>query len=99
MYQIIARYTEWPQNIPDGRKIDQMAIKYTNNFHCKALQNLPKLGFVVCHLATLLPATLNRNRWKKYHLRRNAIQAASQGLDNYFEGSTKLPQINLVPMI
>jgi hypothetical protein len=32
--------------IPNGRKIDQTTIKYTNNnFHCKTLQNLPKLGF------------------------------------------------------
>jgi hypothetical protein len=32
-----------------------MAIKYTNIFHCKTLQNLPKLGFFglkICHLAT-----------------------------------------------
>jgi hypothetical protein len=27
-------------------KIDQMAIKYTKIFHCKTLQNLPKLGFL-----------------------------------------------------
>jgi hypothetical protein len=31
-----------------------MAIKYTNIFHCKTLQNLPKLEFLVSnHLATL----------------------------------------------
>jgi hypothetical protein len=29
------------------RKVDQMAIKYTNIFHCKTLQNIPKLGFLV----------------------------------------------------
>jgi hypothetical protein len=37
-------------------KIDQMAIKFANIFHCKALQNLPKLGFFYLkkyHLATL----------------------------------------------
>jgi hypothetical protein len=33
--------------MPNGRKIDQMAIKYTYIFHCKALQNLPKLGLLV----------------------------------------------------
>jgi hypothetical protein len=33
--------------IPNGRKIDQTAIKYTNIFNCKILQNLPKLGFLV----------------------------------------------------
>jgi hypothetical protein len=27
------------------RKIYQMEIKYTNIFHCKALQNSPKSGF------------------------------------------------------
>jgi hypothetical protein len=26
-------------------QIDETAIKYTNIFHCKTLQNLPKLGF------------------------------------------------------
>jgi hypothetical protein len=31
--------------MPNGRKVDQMAIKYTNIYHCKTLQNLPKLGF------------------------------------------------------
>jgi hypothetical protein len=40
------KYTEWPQNIPNGRKIHQMAVNYTNIFHCKTLQNLPKLGFL-----------------------------------------------------
>jgi hypothetical protein len=32
-------------NIMHGSKIDQMAIKYTNIFHCKTLQNLTKMGF------------------------------------------------------
>jgi hypothetical protein len=40
-------YTKGPQIMPIGRKIDQMLIKYTNNFHCKTLQNLPKGGFLV----------------------------------------------------
>jgi hypothetical protein len=30
------------KKIPNGRKIDQTAIKYTNIFHCKTLQDLPK---------------------------------------------------------
>jgi hypothetical protein len=34
-------------NRPNGSKIDQPAIKYTNIFHCKTLQNLPKSGFLV----------------------------------------------------
>jgi hypothetical protein len=33
--------------LPDGNQIDQMVIKYTNIFHCKTLQNLPKLVFLV----------------------------------------------------
>jgi hypothetical protein len=48
---------KWPQNIPNGRKIDLMAIKYTNNGHYKNLENLPKiriLGLKTYHLATLL---------------------------------------------
>jgi hypothetical protein len=46
-FQITIKYKERPQNIPNGRKIDQMAIKYTNIFHRKSFQNLPKLGFLV----------------------------------------------------
>jgi hypothetical protein len=42
--------------IPNGRKINQMAIKYTNLFHCKTFLNL--LIFLVFlkirHLATPL---------------------------------------------
>jgi hypothetical protein len=33
--------------IPNWRKIDQTAIKYTNIFHCKTLQYLPNLVFLV----------------------------------------------------
>jgi hypothetical protein len=39
------KYSKIPYGIPDSREIDQMAIKYTNIFRCKALQNLPKLRF------------------------------------------------------
>jgi hypothetical protein len=46
-YQKEQTYTKWPQNIPTGRKIDHMAIKYANNVHFKSLENLPKLGFLV----------------------------------------------------
>jgi hypothetical protein len=35
------------QYIPNGGKIDQMAIKYTSIFQSKTLQNIPKLGFLV----------------------------------------------------
>jgi hypothetical protein len=37
IYQMAIKYTKWPQNVPNGHKI----------FHCKCLQNLPKLGFLV----------------------------------------------------
>jgi hypothetical protein len=43
-----------------GRKIDKMAIKNTNIFHCKTFQNLPKIGIFVLkiyHLATLIEST------------------------------------------
>jgi hypothetical protein len=39
--------TKWEQNIPNGGKIERMAIKYTNIVNWKTLQNLPKLGFWV----------------------------------------------------
>jgi hypothetical protein len=38
---------KWPKNVPNGRSIIQMAKEYTNLFHSKALQNLPKLEFLV----------------------------------------------------
>jgi hypothetical protein len=55
--QFTLNYTNLPQNIPNGRKMDQMAIKYLNIFHFRILQNLPKLGFQglkIYHLATLV---------------------------------------------
>jgi hypothetical protein len=54
-YQIIINVSKWPQNIPYGRKTDQIVIKYTNIFHCKTLQNLPKLGFLVWKYAIWQP--------------------------------------------
>jgi hypothetical protein len=41
------KYIKWPLNIPNGRKMDLMATKYTYTFNCKTLQDLPKLGFLV----------------------------------------------------
>jgi hypothetical protein len=35
------------KNISNGRKIDQMYIKYSNIFHCETFRNFPKLGFLV----------------------------------------------------
>jgi hypothetical protein len=40
-------------HIPNGRKIIQRTIKYPNIFQSKALQNLPKNGLKIFHLATL----------------------------------------------
>jgi hypothetical protein len=40
MYQMVI-------NFPNGRKTFQKAIKYINIFQSQALQNLPKLGFLV----------------------------------------------------
>jgi hypothetical protein len=45
----------WFDNLPNELKIYQMAVKYvcqlavdyTNLFHSKALQNLPKFGFLL----------------------------------------------------
>jgi hypothetical protein len=47
IYQITIKNTKWPQNIPNGIKIDQQAIKQTNIFKCKYLWKIPKLGFLV----------------------------------------------------
>jgi hypothetical protein len=41
------KYTKGPENIPNGSKIDHMARKYTDSFHSKTLQNVPKFGFFV----------------------------------------------------
>jgi hypothetical protein len=37
--------TKRPYNIQNGSKTYRMAIKFASFFYCKALQNLPKLGF------------------------------------------------------
>jgi hypothetical protein len=34
-------------HISNGRRIFQMTLRYTNIFNSKALQNLPKLGYLV----------------------------------------------------
>jgi hypothetical protein len=51
--------TKTGKNIPNGLKIDQMTVKFTNIFHFKTLQNLPKFGLFglkIYHLATLAMA-------------------------------------------
>jgi hypothetical protein len=47
MYQMRTKCTQCSKNIPNLHKIFQMAIKYINIFLSKALQNVPKLGFLV----------------------------------------------------
>jgi hypothetical protein len=57
IYRMTTKCNKWPQlylvqhinleeYVPDDHKIYKMATKYTNYFHCKALQNEPKLGFL-----------------------------------------------------
>jgi hypothetical protein len=38
IYQITTIYAKLPKNISNGRKIDQMVIKYAKIFHSKSLQ-------------------------------------------------------------
>jgi hypothetical protein len=45
--KMTTKYTKWSMNIFNGSKIDQMAKTFTNIFHFKKLQNLPKLAFLV----------------------------------------------------
>jgi hypothetical protein len=45
--KMTTKYTNYPLNITKDRKMDQVSIKYTNIFHCKTRQNLPKFGFLV----------------------------------------------------
>jgi hypothetical protein len=42
IYPMTPKYSQWPQNIPIGRIINQLSIKYTNILLGKTLQNLPK---------------------------------------------------------
>jgi hypothetical protein len=60
-------YTKWPQHLPNIRNLNQMALKYTNIFHCKALQNLPKLGFLFENMPSGNPG----GDRKKHFFRRN----------------------------
>jgi hypothetical protein len=59
-YQMATKYTKNGINVPNGHKIyqmvtkytfgrktDKMVIKYANIVHCKTLQKLPKVGFLV----------------------------------------------------
>jgi hypothetical protein len=57
-YQNRKKRTKWSLNIPNVRKIFQMAIKYISIFQSKALQNLPKL-LKRNHLATLVASAFD----------------------------------------
>jgi hypothetical protein len=60
MYPKAIKYPRQPQNIPIGRKVDQMAIKQTNIFHCKTLQKFTQIEISFENLAILL-IRLSRN--------------------------------------
>jgi hypothetical protein len=45
IYQMAIQFNKWP--LKYGRKLSQMVLKYTSISHSKALQNIPKLGFLV----------------------------------------------------
>jgi hypothetical protein len=57
MSEMTTNYTTLSYNVPNGRKIFPMVMKYTNIFHSMAHQNIPKLGFFgmkINHLAALV---------------------------------------------
>jgi hypothetical protein len=54
IYQITVEYTKWPQNILNGCKTDQMAVKYTNIFNPPKISQIWIFGLKLCHLATLV---------------------------------------------
>jgi hypothetical protein len=68
-YQIILKYTKWPQNIPNCVIIDQIAIKSTSIFLCKTLQNLPKLEFLVWKYAIWQHYSRQKfwTLWRRFH--------------------------------
>jgi hypothetical protein len=43
-----------------GRKIDQISIKYTNFFHCKALQFYPNWDFWLENIPSGNPGAMGR---------------------------------------
>jgi hypothetical protein len=59
-YQNGKNIPKWSQNIPNGRKMNQMGTKYTNSLHTTS-QDHPKFtqfgifGLKIYHLATLSP--------------------------------------------
>jgi hypothetical protein len=47
MIPSLEKCAKFSQNVANGYKNSQMAINYINIFQSQALQNLPKLGFLV----------------------------------------------------
>jgi hypothetical protein len=93
------KYSKLSQIIPNGGKIDQMAIKYTNIFHCKTLQNLPKLRFLVwiytiwqpCCVQVLFPL----KRWLSRFLNGLESLSRSEWVTFFFDGEIVKIQIYL----
>jgi hypothetical protein len=64
-----------PHNIPNGHKINQITILYTNIFYCKTLQNLPKFGFLVWKYAIWHPCLqLNSRSQSPVELKRSNLR-------------------------
>jgi hypothetical protein len=63
-------------HIPNDRKIYQMTITYTSIFHSKALQNLPKLGFLVWKQTIWQP-------WKNTFLSPRRYNSCSKAPNTY----------------
>jgi hypothetical protein len=48
------KYTKWPQNLPNDRKIDQMAIKYVDQY--LTLHDPPKFTLIVVFWFEKIPS-------------------------------------------
>jgi hypothetical protein len=71
-----------------------MAIKYTKIFHCKILQNLPKLwtfGLKIYHLATLLETRFLSAGWQRLFLCTNRCIRVATRVARCFIFKPKLP--------
>jgi hypothetical protein len=47
VYQMDTNYTKRPYIIPNDQKLYQTTVKYSNIFYSKALQNIPKMVYLV----------------------------------------------------
>jgi hypothetical protein len=91
----VARYF-WVQHAKTGKKIPKlreiykMAIKYTIIFHCKTLQNLPKLGFLVWkYMYHLVPRALKK-LWGQF-------LTSPIGAKFDLQGWTLFPRCDVIP--